>query len=127
MNRDDIDEAVRRVCADEAHVCQRPADDYGHRAGDYLLEAADAISDRAAERDAINGERSMARAVQMFNAWREGSTGPGLSQRDGWIFMVLLKLSRARQGKFRRDDYVDAAAYCALAGECQQQIEEGPF
>ena len=33
-----------------------------------LIEAADTIGNRSAERDNADGERSMARAVQMFNA-----------------------------------------------------------
>ena len=39
-------------------------------APDLLIMAADTIGNRAAERDNADGERSMARAVQMFNVWR---------------------------------------------------------
>ena len=101
---------------------------YGNAAPDFLLEAADAIDHRAAERDHAGGERSMMRAVDMFNAWRgaEGSAD-ALHETDGWVFMALLKLSRARGGSYRRDDFVDGAAYIALAGECAHAYAEIPF
>lgn len=92
-------------------------------AQDLLIEAADCIGDRATERDHQSGERSMARAVEMFNAWRggDGADCGHLSEREGWIFMALLKLARAAGGRHRKDDYVDCAAYIALAGECAER------
>lgn len=90
-------------------------DDAKPSAPDLLIMAADTIGNRADERDNADGERSMARAVQMFNVWR----GPraerwGMTEPDGWAFMVFLKLARAAQGKHRQDDWVDGAAYMAL-------------
>lgn len=90
-----------------------------------LIEAADCIGSRAAERGHADGERSMARAVAMFNAWRgsrfvDGEAG-AITEREGWVFMALLKLSRAAGGAHRLDDYVDGAAYIALAGECAER------
>ena len=32
------------------------------------------------------------------------------------MFMACVKLSRSQQGDFHEDDYIDAAAYIALAG-----------
>ena len=88
-------------------------------APDLLIEAADTIGNRSDERDNADGERSMARAVQMFNVWRGPSNHRwGLAEADGWAFMVFLKLARAAEGKHRRDDWVDGAAYMALACEC---------
>lgn len=78
-----------------------------------LDDAQKAIGNRAAERDRPDGERSMRAAVDAFNAL----TGHSLSERDGWMFMVMLKASRAQAGRFRADDYIDGAAYFALAGE----------
>lgn len=86
----------------------------GTGATDILVTAADAIADRASQRDHANGERSMARTIKSFNAL----TGHNLSEEDGWIFAAVLKLSRSRGGRFVLDDYVDGAAYIALAGEC---------
>jgi hypothetical protein len=60
------------------------------------------------------GERSMARCVAAFNAL----TGHQLTEREGWMFMAMLKASRAQAGALNLDDYVDGAAYFALAGEC---------
>jgi len=89
----------------------------------YFLEtAAKEMKDRASQRDTqtqtpggVSGERSMAATVRAFNAL----TGKNLTEADGWEFMILLKLVRGRQGAFRADDYVDAAAYCGLLGECE--------
>jgi hypothetical protein len=36
---------------------------------------------------------------------------------DVAIMMALLKISRSTQGKMNMDDYIDAAAYLAIAGE----------
>lgn len=80
-----------------------------------LEQAAFCIGDRAAERD-MEQERSMATAVQAFNAMY----GTNLSETHGWMFMVFLKASRAKQGCFKADDYVDGASYFALAGECHE-------
>ena len=81
-----------------------------------LDDAQKAIGNRAAERDKPSGERSMLAAVAAFNAM----TGHELTEREGWLFMVMLKASRAQAGRFRADDYIDGAAYFALAGECAE-------
>lgn len=81
-------------------------------APEILAAAAECISQRAASRD-LPAERSMARTVAAFNA----ITGRDLSEREGWLFMVALKAARATAGAHNPDDYVDGAAYFALAGE----------
>lgn len=91
------------------------AKNHNSEAQRILGEAADNIDNRAAERD-TECERSMARAVAIFNAY----SGKQLSETEGWIFMVALKMARSKAGKFQRDDYVDLAAYAALAGECEK-------
>ena len=82
-----------------------------------LLAAAEAIRQRAALRDLPEGERSMARAIAAYNAL----TGATLSELDGWLFMCILKLSRATAGEAHIDDYTDLAGYAALAAECLQR------
>ena len=82
-------------------------------APEILIAAADCIVHRASQRDQQDGERSMDRAVSTFNTL----TGHTLSERDGWVFMTVLKLSRAQAGRHVLDDYVDGAAYLALAAE----------
>lgn len=79
-----------------------------------LVEAADAISARAVLRDQPDGERSMRRTVAAFNAL----TGHRLTEEQGWLFMAVLKMARSVGGEPNRDDYIDQAAYAALAGEC---------
>lgn len=82
-------------------------------AQDILDAAHEAIGDRAASRD-VDKERSMARTVATFNAL----TGHQLTEVQGWQFMATLKLARAQGGRLNMDDYIDGAAYMALAGEC---------
>ena len=76
-----------------------------------LRTAADTIEARAALRDR-GQERSMARTVKAFNAL----TGHELSETDGWVFMVMLKLGREQSGH-DPDNFVDGTAFMALAGE----------
>ena len=90
-------------------------------APEILHSAAECITDRGAQCDQPNGERSMGRAVAAFNAL----TGHHLSERDGWLFMVALKAARAAtpSGRHNADDYVDGAAYMALAGESAERAQ----
>ena len=94
---------------------------------DFLLEASSAIDNRAQERDHANGERSMVRCVDMFNAFRGDASGAlgMLSEVEGWVFMALLKLARSRGGRYQRDDFVDATAYLSLAGEAAEREAAG--
>lgn len=79
-----------------------------------LLEAAyKHMSDRAATYDSPEGERSMGKTVEAFNA----ITGHKLTEEQGWMFMTLLKMVRSTQGDFKSDNYEDAVAYEALRGE----------
>lgn len=91
-------------------------------ATDFLHQAATLIEARAADRD-LPAERSMRRAVTAFNTL----TGADLSEVQGWVFMAVLKLSRALGGRFCPDDYLDGAAYLALALECAQEAPSGPL
>lgn len=78
-----------------------------------LLGSVREMQDRAETYDAQGGERSMPAAVTAFNA----ITGHELTPEQGWLFMVVLKAVRSQQGGFRLDNFVDGAAYFALAGE----------
>ena len=71
------------------------------------------MKDRASQRDAEDGERSMKRCVEAFNALE----GTNLTETQGWKFMVMLKMARSVSGDFTADDYEDMAAYAGLAGE----------
>lgn len=83
-------------------------------AADLLLRARETMLERSVERD-TEKERAMAKTVAMFNA----QFGTNMTEYQGWMFMLSLKLARAEGGSFREDDYLDAAAYAALAGECR--------
>lgn len=72
------------------------------------------MRERSSERD-VEKERAMAKTVALFNA----QFGTNMTEYQGWMFMVHLKMARAEGGAFREDDYVDAAAYIALAAECR--------
>lgn len=87
------------------------------QASDLLLDGVNHMRDRATTYDAPEGERSMAKTVAMFNKLTDNS----LSEEDGWMFMVLLKVVRSQQGNYREDNYADGAAYMALAGETASQ------
>lgn len=91
-----------------------PAVPNGPAAPEILESAAMHIAERGKTRDIPGGERSMRRTVEAFNAL----CGHMLTERDGWMFMAILKASRASTGAVNLDDYEDGAAYFALAGEC---------
>lgn len=83
-------------------------------APDILDAAKDHLVRCAVERDSPEGERTMWRAVEMFNI----ATGHKLSERDGNVFMICLKTARAcTTPAGKPDDYEDGAAYFGLAGE----------
>ncbi|WP_444893418.1 hypothetical protein ACJJIE_02465 [Microbulbifer sp. TRSA001] len=79
----------------------------------FLEKGAQHMRDRAEQRDSEGGERTMAKTVSAFNALY----GTSLTEEEGWMFMVLLKQSRASCGVFVPDDYEDGSAYFGLAGE----------
>lgn len=82
-------------------------------AADILRRAAELIEERGKQRDQENGERSMAKTVQAFNA----IYGTRLTEVQGWHFMELLKMVRSAYGDYVADDFDDKVAYAALAAE----------
>jgi hypothetical protein len=84
---------------------------------EFLERAADLMLERGKEYDSPTGERSMERTVFAFNVL----TGNILSEQDGWLFMLLLKLSRQQQStEWHQDSSEDAIAYAALLAEAWQ-------
>jgi len=79
-----------------------------------LNSAAKVLRERGASRDKPNGERSMTQACDIF----EHLTGLALRDREGWLFMVALKLARMEGVEDDIDNYIDLAGYVALLGEC---------
>ena len=82
-------------------------------AHEFLEKGVGHMKDRASQRDSEDGERSMKRCVEAFNALE----GTNLTETQGWKFMVMLKMARSVSGDFTADDYEDMAAYAGLAGE----------
>lgn len=91
------------------------------KADAILRIGEECLASRGAERDKADGERSMRRTVAAFNAL----TGHNLTEVEGWLFMVALKAARATAGGHKLDDYIDGAAYFALAGECAEVANNG--
>jgi len=92
------------------------------KAPDILEEAIATLAARGKERDQ-EGERSMARAAEIYNA----IDGSAIDERSGWTFMIALKLARAERSN-NPDHYIDLCGYIALLGEHvleqQKQFEE---
>lgn len=101
-------------------VAARP--DSQTTAPDILTQAAAALRQRATERDQPTGERTMGRIVAAFNALH----GTQLTEVQGWQFMELLKIARSTAGRHQIDDYIDGAAYAALAGEAAERAAANP-
>lgn len=85
-------------------------------AADILNRAAGHMADRAAKYDKPEGERSMGRAVEAFNA----ITGRDLSESEGWLLLQVLKSVRlfTRPG-YHADSAEDGVAYAALVAEAK--------
>ncbi|HCJ6328426.1 TPA: hypothetical protein NU805_000676 [Acinetobacter baumannii] len=79
----------------------------------FLIAAGQHMKDRAATYDSPQGERSMETTVKAFNNLK----GTNISVKDGWDFMLLLKMVRSDQGDFKADNFEDMVAYAALSGE----------
>lgn len=94
-------------------IGDRTPESWDASARGLLSQGIREISARAQHYDAPGGERSMAATVAAFNAIH----GLGMTEVQGWQFMELLKIVRSSQGKFKPDNFVDGAAYAALAGE----------
>lgn len=97
------------------------------KASKILKECLKILKDRGIQyNNEEDGERSMKEVVKAFNIL----THNNLTIEQGWLFMVVLKMSRSQQGHSKLDDYVDGANYFALAGEEALQNskkENNPF
>lgn len=87
------------------------------KAHDLLEQARTTMLARSVERD-VEEERAMLPTIRLFAAM----CGVELTEYQGWMFMVCLKMARAHGGKFRADDYIDMASYIALAAECAAEL-----
>jgi hypothetical protein len=86
------------------------------KADELLSQAARHMNDRAATYDKPEGERSMGRAVQAFNA----ITGRDLAEPEGWLLLQVLKDVRLfQQPGYHADSAEDCIAYAALKAEAK--------
>lgn len=85
----------------------------------YLDKAAGHMADRASTYDTPEGERSMGKTVQAFNA----ITNHHLTEAEGWLLLQLLKDVRAfaRQGDPHQDSLEDCIAYASLKAEAMSR------
>lgn len=85
-------------------------------APDLLQAAAKHMADRAKTYDKPEGERSMGKAVAMFNACTERD----LTEAEGWLLLQCLKDVRLFQRPgYHADSAEDCIAYAALKAEAK--------
>jgi len=82
-------------------------------ASGILKKASELLEERGKEYDTEGQERSMSATVAAFNAMFSAE----MTVEQGWHFMVLLKMARCKGNRTKLDNYLDGAAYFALAGE----------
>lgn len=87
-------------------------------APELLGRAARHMHDRASVYDKPEGERSMGRAVQAFNA----ITGHSLTEAEGWLLLQVLKDVRLfTRSEYHADSAEDCIAYAALKAEAKSK------
>lgn len=84
------------------------------QAVDFLIESKTTMEERGKTYDSPEGERSMGKTIEAFNA----ITGLSLNEADGWLLMSLLKKTRQWSRKeYHEDSALDDVAYTALMAE----------
>lgn len=84
------------------------------KAPELLGRAAALLTERGKDYDKPEGERSMSKTVDAFNV----ITGLGMTESQGWLFMMCLKQVRAFSGLHPHEDSLhDLIAYAALMAE----------
>lgn len=91
---------------------------------EFLQAAIDVQAERGKQYDSPEGERSMGRTVQAFNA----ITGRDLSEAEGWLLLQVLKDVRQWQNpaSYHHDSALDGVAYSALKAEALSGTAEKP-
>lgn len=82
----------------------------------FLNKALTIQEQRAAQYDQAQGERSMGKVVAMFNAAKGQEV---LSEADGWLIQVLLKIVRGEANGPHQDSVEDLISYASLYGEAR--------
>ena len=85
---------------------------------DILKKAGKLVSD---DRESTHGDarENHEQIAEYWNIFLDNKLKPmvAITCDDVAVMMALLKISRSTQGKFNVDDYIDAAAYMAIAGD----------
>lgn len=86
-------------------------------APELLKKSADIMEERGRQYDSMQGERSMGKAISMFNT----ATGRDLRESEGWLLMEILKIVRdcTTPSKPHEDSLLDCIAYAALKAEAR--------
>ena len=99
-----------------------PADKFFEKMGvtamqatDFLSKALTLLEERGKDYDQPQGERSMGKTVQAFNA----ITGHTLKESEGWLLLQLLKDVRqwSNPDSYHADSAEDCISYAALKAE----------
>lgn len=87
------------------------------------MKAASMLTDAAA---LVQGDRQKAygdpqenflRITRLWNAYLSNRSGMLLKEEDVAMMMALVKVARAQGPENKEDNYIDGAAYIALAGQ----------
>ena len=118
MSKNKPEEAPEHVL-EESVTLDTPTPGWVAPAAPELLgRAAAHMHERAKTYDAPEGERSMGRAVQAFNA----ITGHNLIESEGWLLLQVLKdVRNFSRGKPHPDSLEDCIAYAALKAEAEMR------
>jgi hypothetical protein len=83
-----------------------------------LQQAKELVSN---DREGTHGDarQNHEQIAEFWNIFLDNKLKPmaAITCDDVAVMMALLKISRSTQGKFNIDDYIDAAAYMAIAGD----------
>jgi len=96
-----------------SNIFDKPVDT--KTASDFLQDALNLLVERGKDYDQPQGERSMGKTVDAFNA----ITGKGLTEAEGWLLLQLLKDVRqwSNPKRYHSDSAEDAVSYAALKAE----------
>jgi len=96
------------------------------KANEFLSTASDTMTQRGKDYDKQSDgteERSMGKCVEAFNS----ITGRNLTESEGWMMLVLLKLVRQwSTDDYHHDSALDTVAYAALLAESLASCAEAP-
>lgn len=124
QQRQDFLAAVRKIVQkDNANMQQKPDDSTTAPTRGQIL--GQAIDITLGDRNEAYGppRQNHERIAAMWNAYLSIRVAPGagvLTPEDVAQLMTLLKIARTLEG-FREDNYIDAAAYIAIAGEIAKE------